>query len=74
MQDKNGRVIASPEAGQSYQELSVGHWTVLVTVTSDSVPPLKLRGGLKVDRNVVENRIFVEFDSPAFTVLEGEVL
>ena len=65
MQQRQDRqVFSSPELNESFQDLSVGHWTLKITITSDNARPLLLTGGLTVfpdgtDRKLVYDAFVV---------------
>ena len=72
--NRDGAILASPDAGKQLQRLHLGHWGMFVTVESDNTPSLKLKGGITVIRSQQEQRDYLVFDDPAFTVVEEEGL
>lgn len=63
MQDRNGRVYSSLAPDESYNDFSVGHWTIAITICSDNADTLVLRGGFTLYPD--GNRL--AFDERAFT-------
>jgi hypothetical protein len=67
MQHKDGRVFASPEINESFEDLAVGHWKAKVKITCDNARGLTLHGGFTVFPDEGNGRRLA-FDRPAFKV------
>lgn len=67
MQMKDGSVVTCPDDYNKFDEFKEGHWTLKITISTDTGAPLQLTGGFTVTVNRQEDRRLLILDNPAFT-------